>query len=156
MSEYFEKLKDPRWQKKRLAVFERDGFQCLCCEDKTSTLHVHHLIYTAKEPWDEPMENLETLCAECHEFRESFNVKQGGRSCLSTKICQDFEWVFVRYFASNQPKYKNVKSFSHFMECAVKFCDRIKEVGLNPSLSWKKTPVSEPPKLCDQIAGEGL
>jgi len=27
MSAYSEKLKDPRWQKKRLEVFQRDGFR---------------------------------------------------------------------------------------------------------------------------------
>ena len=27
---------------------------------------MHHVIYTAKEPWDEPKENLRTLCCDCH------------------------------------------------------------------------------------------
>lgn len=42
---YLEKLKDPRWQKKRLKVFERDEWTCQCCNDTESTLNVHHRYY---------------------------------------------------------------------------------------------------------------
>ncbi len=38
MSEYLEKLKDPRWQKKRLAVMERAGWKCQCCSETKKTL----------------------------------------------------------------------------------------------------------------------
>jgi hypothetical protein len=69
---YSEKLKDPRWQKKRLEVFNRDKFACLCCGRKDQTLHVHHLRYAA-EPWDTPMDHLETLCEQCHEMRTAFD-----------------------------------------------------------------------------------
>ena len=64
---YYEKLKDPRWQKKRLLIFKRDGFSCLSCFDKTSTLHVHHLWYeNDKEPWEIEDDALITLCEDCH------------------------------------------------------------------------------------------
>ena len=43
--EYAEKLKDPRWQKKRLEILERDAWVCQKCFDTKSTLHVHHRIY---------------------------------------------------------------------------------------------------------------
>jgi hypothetical protein len=64
---YGEKLKDPRWQKKRLKVFERDNWTCQCCGDKDSTLNVHHKGYVG-EPWDCPDENLVTVCEDCHEI----------------------------------------------------------------------------------------
>lgn len=71
---YSEKLKDPRWQKKRLEILQRDDFTCQNCGGKNKTLHVHHKIYRANEPWDEPNANLITLCKDCHEeiqyFRE--------------------------------------------------------------------------------------
>jgi transposase len=69
---YFEKLKDPRWQKKRLEVFQRDKFRCMNCGSKEKTLHVNHLKYDG-EPWDSPMEYLETLCEDCHEIRTAFD-----------------------------------------------------------------------------------
>lgn len=66
--EYLEKLKDPRWQKKRLEIFKRDKWTCQICYDTESTLHVHHRLYFKNnEPWDYPNEALVTLCEECHE-----------------------------------------------------------------------------------------
>ena len=69
---YFEKLKDPRWQRARLTVMERAGWQCQCCQSKEKTLHVHHLQYR-ENPWDTPPEFLECLCDDCHAWREQFN-----------------------------------------------------------------------------------
>lgn len=75
MSEYSEKLKDPRWQKKRLKILERDNFICQDCRDKKKTLHIHHKLYFKdKEPWDIPDEYLITLCEECHE-NEKIDMK---------------------------------------------------------------------------------
>ena len=68
---YGEKLKDPRWQKKRLEVMERDGFTCKLCNEDTKTLHVHHKSYQfGKKPWDYELDNFDTLCVPCHELEE--------------------------------------------------------------------------------------
>jgi len=64
---YSDKLKDPRWQKKRLKILERDDWTCQCCGDKSSTLHVHHLKYSPGNPWDINENYLITLCEDCHE-----------------------------------------------------------------------------------------
>jgi len=72
MSKYSEKLKDPRWQKKRLEVFNRDGFVCSNCGNSESMLAVHHLYYEKdKDPWDYPLEAFKTICEECHEVEHS-------------------------------------------------------------------------------------
>jgi len=64
---YAEKLRDPRWQKKRLEIFERDGWACKCCGAASETLHVHHRRYLfGREPWDNPQSDLVTLCETCH------------------------------------------------------------------------------------------
>jgi hypothetical protein len=66
---YSEKLKDPRWQKKRLQIFDRDVWTCQTCLCTAKTLCVHHIKYEpGKEPWDVPDEYLMTLCEECHEL----------------------------------------------------------------------------------------
>src|SRR5690349_23444325 len=62
---YGEKLRDPRWQKVRLDVMNRDEFTCKLCQDRKSTLNIHHLKYV-KEPWDCPLEFLITVCEDCH------------------------------------------------------------------------------------------
>jgi hypothetical protein len=78
---YSDKLKDPRWQKKRLQVFQRDKFKCTKCGDAETTLHVHHNAYNG-EPWDADLKQLDTLCADCHEITE--RLKREGCSSIST------------------------------------------------------------------------
>lgn len=75
---YIEKLKDPRWQKKRLEIFERDEWYCQICFDNEATLNVHHKYYIWKaDPWDYPDDALITLCEECHSNeRESLPVQE--------------------------------------------------------------------------------
>lgn len=69
MSDYWKKLKDPRWQRKRLEIMERDEFCCVFCGDKNSTLNVHHKNYRkGAEPWEYDDENFMTLCEDCHEY----------------------------------------------------------------------------------------
>lgn len=69
---YSEKLRDPRWQRKRLEILNRDDFTCRDCGDKDHTLHIHHCLYgRGKEPWEAPADELRTLCEECHEERSS-------------------------------------------------------------------------------------
>ena len=62
---YSEKLRDPRWQKKRLEIFERDNWHCRFCGNQHDTLHIHHCGYLPnKDPWDYPSELLITLCED--------------------------------------------------------------------------------------------
>jgi hypothetical protein len=65
---YAEKLRDPRWQKRRLEILNRDEFTCRSCGDSESTLHVHHRCYiSGKEPWEYEDDYLVTLCEDCHK-----------------------------------------------------------------------------------------
>jgi hypothetical protein len=65
---YYEKLRDPRWQKKRLEIMERDGFECTDCGSTTKPLNVHHGYYEkGKDPWEYPANSLTTLCEDCHK-----------------------------------------------------------------------------------------
>lgn len=66
---YSEKLRDPRWQKKRLCVMQRDRFACRDCGDEKSTLQVHHCYYEKGGPWMTRDIFLLTLCYPCHERR---------------------------------------------------------------------------------------
>lgn len=64
---YMEKLRHPKWQKKRLQILDRDEFCCHQCFSTENTLHVHHKIYeSGKDPWDYPDTNFITLCEKCH------------------------------------------------------------------------------------------
>ena len=76
---YSEKLLDPKWQKKRLTILNRDDWSCRFCHDRESTLHVHHTYYeTGLEPWEYEDHTLLTLCHVCHgkETKHSYKANK--------------------------------------------------------------------------------
>lgn len=114
MSEYSEKLRDPRWQKKRLAILERENWTCQCCDNKEEELQVHHLIYSKGEPWDAPNETLECLCRTCHEWREGFNEFGWGRTLAPTRLCFTFMRFTTVLLAELKPSSKPDYCFEAF------------------------------------------
>jgi len=65
---YSAMYRDPRWQKKRLEIMERDEFRCCSCGATDKTLNVHHAYYEkGKKPWEYDNKMLLTLCEDCHE-----------------------------------------------------------------------------------------
>lgn len=65
---YIEKLRDPRWQRKRLERMEESQWACDSCGDTSSTLNVHHKDYfKGREPWEYDIGQLSTLCEACHK-----------------------------------------------------------------------------------------
>jgi hypothetical protein len=95
---YLEKLKDPRWQKKRLRVLERDDWACRRCADTTQTLHVHHRVYVAgADPWDYSDAHLVTLCETCHAM-ESARRPEAEAELLDA-LRQKFFWDDIKALA---------------------------------------------------------
>jgi len=104
---YLEKLKNPKWQKKRLEIMKRDKFKCKLCGDDETTLNVHHLEYSGN-PWDIDNSKLITLCEHCHNEVEyfkkefsNFNIhdlniyKTSKSSDLSSLIFISYKNVFA-------------------------------------------------------------
>lgn len=90
MNNYSKKLKDPRWQKKRLQIFNRDKWACKMCKDTETTLNVHHLEYIdGNDPWDYPNSMLITVCEHCHTEIE-LNRKQDEET---TEIYKSNDWT---------------------------------------------------------------
>ncbi len=80
---YAQKLRDPRWQKKRLEILQRDGFACRYCSSKDKELHVHHSVYPkGKQPWEAEDATLFSLCNECHEDVEQLRDDCSFLMCL--------------------------------------------------------------------------
>ena len=97
---YAEKLRDPRWQKKRLEIMQRDQFTCQHCQDKTGTLNVHHAVYVKGcEPWEYPTYMLITVCEPCHEKIE--HVK--ARILLNAADCIPM-WKFLTQIETGDPQ----------------------------------------------------
>jgi hypothetical protein len=65
MSVYHKQLSRPQWQKKRLQLFKRAGWQCEKCGSKSRTLHLHHPKYVkGRKPWE--YNDLKVWCSRCH------------------------------------------------------------------------------------------
>ncbi len=71
---YPEKLKDPRWQRKRLEILELAEWKCCICKNSNQTLHVHHDEYN-KNPWDALNKNLHCVCDKCHQYLHKLGIK---------------------------------------------------------------------------------
>ena len=60
---YKEYLQSDTWKAKRKAVLIRDGLRCQLCGHEKN-LHVHHVTYD--RIYDEDLDDLITLCSDCH------------------------------------------------------------------------------------------
>lgn len=85
---YSEKLRDPRWQKKRLEIMNRDGFKCRDCGSDVITLSVHHHRYKANaEPWEYPAHDLGTFCQPCHDARHAqLKLLRTAIECFASQL----------------------------------------------------------------------
>ena len=97
---YAEKLKDPRWQKKRLEIFQRDQFRCMECFSDEKSLQVHHKAYKGKDPWDTPNDFLITYCEGCHKNEEE-KLKALGELFIKLMRGDGQRSIEIEYFLSN-------------------------------------------------------
>lgn len=107
---YAELLKDPRWQKKRLEIMQRDNFTCQLCGSKEKHLNVHHLYYNGyKEPWEYENDAMITVCDECHKLEhEKLNREIIGRKISLGNVCtfdhSDFSCYMICYYINYETK----------------------------------------------------
>jgi hypothetical protein len=97
-NDFTDQYKDPRWQKKRLQIMERDEFMCISCQETEKTLNVHHLEYIKdKFIWDYPNSELITLCEDCHkEITEIINFIISEIKHMV--VCPDSFWEFANIY----------------------------------------------------------
>ncbi|KAA8475690.1 HNH endonuclease [Arcticibacter tournemirensis] len=68
---YYTYLNSPEWKEKRTLVLNRDHHLCQRCRIEPA-LDVHHLTY--KNLYNEPLEDLQALCRNCHAAVHSNNI----------------------------------------------------------------------------------
>jgi len=104
---YKDRLLDPRWQRKRLEIMERDNFQCQSCGDAKNTLQIHHKSY-GRYPWSVKNDQLITLCCECHEFLENYKKNGANVESIRKRLSLDKKThVYVTRGKSKFPSYEN-------------------------------------------------
>lgn len=129
MTTYSGKLKDPRWQKKRLEILERDNWECQICGDNESTLIVHHYKYSG-EPWEVEDKYLKTLCEDCHDSEHQCMKEQKE---LLTEAMSEFESDIYRavahivHLVNIKSKYPPGISFDILETCLSRFDDFFNE-----------------------------
>jgi hypothetical protein len=107
---YSDQLKDPRWQRKRLEILQRDNFTCLLCEDTRTTLAIHHLDYNGN-PWDIPDSLLKTVCFHCHEIihlfpnleiTDIYKQKSENGKCWECVVFIENFYIFLYLFCDSE------------------------------------------------------
>lgn len=108
---YKEKLRDPRWQKRKSEILIRDNFTCIGCGNTKDNLQVHHLEYLGNiDPWDYPDDMLKTLCEHCHS-------KESGR--------MELEKNFATTLRMKGFLYNDLVAFSSCIDTNKEFCNYI-------------------------------
>ena len=67
-STYWQLLRRPEWQKRRLEMLSKSEWTCSSCMATDANLHVHHRQYFKdRMPWDYTDDQLIVVCDICHE-----------------------------------------------------------------------------------------
>ena len=70
-TEYRKLLQNPKWQKKRLEILQRDNFSCVVCGngiDTDTQVHVNNLSYRKVcMPLECDINDMIVLCQKCHQ-----------------------------------------------------------------------------------------
>lgn len=104
---YADKLKDPRWQRKKNQIVERDNYTCQYCKLTTKPLQVHHYCYIIKgDPWDVPDDALITICEDCH-FIEHYD----GFTELEKELIDFYRMLELRVPGINERANAMILSF---------------------------------------------
>lgn len=113
-NEYSAKLADPRWQRKRLEIFNRDNWTCQHCKDKTTQLEIHHTEYWAgKQPWDYPDDMLITVCRNCHGAEQvRFKHEEYLLKALKTRGFLAYEILAIAQMVDTMDHFRKTLKFN--------------------------------------------
>lgn len=109
--EYIDYINSDEWAKIRNKVLIRDNFKCSLCGNMRN-LQVHHLNYNHFMNEENHLEDLMTLCNECHEKIEKQKEKQDN---TNNNYLQEKQENINRYQLEKEERerlyYKNFKTF---------------------------------------------
>ena len=155
---YSDKLKDPKWQQKRLRVLEKAGFRCGRCHVETKMLHVHHAYYEkGVEPWEYPMKvsiaYVTTATKTINSFSPLSSVKSGRSASRVPNNSLDMRWASspnrtdgeaTSFFASRSSGYRRCFVRSPRNRCNAQFMTQSR-MDL-PFTRWRSSRLSTHPR----------
>jgi len=86
-----------QYSKLREQILERDNHTCQTCNSEFKKLEVHHIIPKRKQGLDS-VNNLVTVCLECHDMIELF--RQSSKN----------KWVNIKLITLREETYKRLDS----------------------------------------------
>jgi 5-methylcytosine-specific restriction endonuclease McrA len=108
---FWQKYKDPRWQKRRLEIMEKAGWECERCGSKDDTLNVHHKLYRrGADPWDYSDHELQCMCEGCHGRTHDIHEwlkTQMARLNETQLLCVLGYMIGMELFSSRSPEKPN-------------------------------------------------
>lgn len=132
---YADKLKHPKWQKKRLEVLNDKGWKCEACGTDDKMLHVHHDKYKGN-PWDISNEHLFVLCEFCHNCVHNIKINKNKHitadqyiSMWNTSRFKFLLYSFKMYYTDTGIVQNTEDSFYYFMKMALLFNSLCEEGG---------------------------
>lgn len=101
----YQKGPDYGFGNSKAACLNRDNYTCQCCKTKKGTLHAHHIVYRSQGGAD-TLDNLITLCEECHKKLhrgelQTFESKLKGKKKGSLKHATQMNSIrkqLLRYY----------------------------------------------------------
>ena len=113
-------LTDPRWQKKRLEILQRDNWKCQVCKNEKEQLEVHHIFYLPDwQLWEYSNDWLVTLCHKHHDQQKHHSkmftnlfiiLKTKGflaQDLLALSIKIDIDEKFTKKLIKDLRKFQN-------------------------------------------------
>ena len=144
-TEYRKLLQNPKWQKKRLEILQRDNFSCVVCGngiDTDTQVHVHHLSYgKGCMPWEYDNSNFVTLCEQCHSDVHNNKLKLCAPKNKKPKTDNKTRYVFYRNLLSDPkwdmltPNQKIVYSYA-ISKSIIKIADLFNKDGDGIDMSY--------------------
>ena len=128
---YQDKLKDPRWQRRRLEIMQRDDFQCQMCFSREDTLTVHHKEYIkGLEPWEYEDKHLITLCECCHKkVHINIDLEKNGMITDSRYFGYNMtDWTIFISMINRINKVEGENSIKTIIQLLTSYCITMEEL----------------------------
>ena len=111
-TKYAKLLEDPRFQKKRLEVFQRDKWKCQWCFTGSETLHLHHAYYEyGLDPWDYDTATLHTVGKCCHDLADELRKDLHRETAKLSLSAQRWLMVTLRALRNRYTNLEIIEAF---------------------------------------------